>query len=443
MESLATVPIAALGFGTGFVHTEIPVEIIETARRVGLTLFEVPLPTPFIAISRWFADRVYDERYSLLRQIAAAQKGLVAALVNDLSLKSLVVKLSELLGGAVAVIDVHGTVLGTHPVRAVWPPVAELRTIAALAWDQDQGTDSTASDRDEESITSVAVDIEGVTVAYLCAVTRRDLDTVVQFAVSLIGLELARRQAVLTGNREMLGQVIEDVVAEHISAGEAVRRFEIHGLDVESAFRVLIGRVDGKVDRLRRVPWNLVDLVSERSSHPFAALAGGTVVVITYADDDHVESGRALLSALSRLGPGASVGVSGVHHGVQGVRVGMFEARRASSHGPGLHLAESVEALSLAGLLLSNSLVPVKDIALAALGPLIDYDTRKTADLVNTLKTYLQQDCSPARTAQALFIHRNGLQYRLDRIAELTGRNLASVEDRAHLWLALTALEMP
>lgn len=438
VRRISGVPVAALGFATGFVHQSVPDEIIDTAREVGLVLFEVPLPTPFTAISRWFADRLYDDRYKLLRQVAAAQKELVAALVNDLSLRSLVLKLNGLLGVAVAVIDAHGELLASSPGRTVWPPVSELHVVA-----QQLNRDEYAQSQSPSAMTAAAVDIEGVTVAYLCAATSPELSTLMQFAVDLIGLELARRQAVLTGNREMLGQVIEDVLAEHVSAEESIRRFAIHGLDINSSFRVLVGDVDCSPERLRRIPWNVAELVGEHSEDLFAALVDDSVVTIDASGRDSDQVAGALLETLSRLGSGAAVGVSRPHRGVHGLRIGLFEARRAVSQGPGRHSAEEVNQLSLPGLLLFNSTVPVRDIALATLRPMIDHDRQRGTDLVNTLRVYLDSDCSAARTAEALFIHRNGLQYRLERIATLTGCNLASVEDRAHLWLALSALDIP
>jgi purine catabolism regulator len=332
------------------------------------------------------------------------------------------------------VIDVHGQVLASHPKRARWPEIAELRSIADY-----QATSDFAGD---EPLTIAAVEIEGVVVGYLCAAAPPGRSPVIAFAIHLVGLELARRQAVLTGNREMLGQVLEDIIAEHLPSSEAIRRLALHGLDVEQDYRVLIGRVDCPAVRLRRVPWNVLDLVEGHSGEPYGALIGDSVVVISPANNPPEQSLDALFEALSRLGPNAAVGISAVHRGVRGIRIGHFEASQAVARGPGRHGLTSVEPLTLAGLLLSNSNVPVRDIAMSTLQPLIDYDSSRDGDLMKTLRVYLATDCSPGRAAQQLFIHRNGIQYRLDRIAALTGRNLASFEDRAHLWLALSALEL-
>lgn len=60
-----------------------------------------------------------------------------------------------------------------------------------------------------------------------------------------------------------------------------------------------------------------------------------------------------------------------------------------------------------------------------ALSILSRYDRGNGMDLYHTLKIYLQCDCSVKDTAQALFIHRNTLNYRLERIQALTQINLS------------------
>jgi len=49
--------------------------------------------------------------------------------------------------------------------------------------------------------------------------------------------------------------------------------------------------------------------------------------------------------------------------------------------------------------------------------------------LQRTLSTWFAHNAQPGTTAKALFIHRNTLEYRLNRIAELTGLNLNSFDD--------------
>lgn len=70
------------------------------------------------------------------------------------------------------------------------------------------------------------------------------------------------------------------------------------------------------------------------------------------------------------------------------------------------------------------------------LGPLLSYDRRKNADLVETLTHYLDCGGNYDAAAESLTIHRSTLRYRLGRIRDISGRDLQDVEDRLNLHLA-------
>jgi hypothetical protein len=61
------------------------------------------------------------------------------------------------------------------------------------------------------------------------------------------------------------------------------------------------------------------------------------------------------------------------------------------------------------------------------------------ADLVRTLRTLVAAGLDRARTSAALHVHRNTLAYRIGRIEQLTGLDLAQPRDLAIAYLALTA----
>jgi sugar diacid utilization regulator len=73
------------------------------------------------------------------------------------------------------------------------------------------------------------------------------------------------------------------------------------------------------------------------------------------------------------------------------------------------------------------------------LGPLIDYDTDKDARLVDTLSCYLECGGNYDSTAKMLSLHRSTLRYRLQRIRDISGRNLNNPNTRFNLQLATRA----
>lgn len=57
--------------------------------------------------------------------------------------------------------------------------------------------------------------------------------------------------------------------------------------------------------------------------------------------------------------------------------------------------------------------------------------------LRRTLQAWFRHNVQPLATSIALFIHRNTLEYRLNRISELTGLDLGNFDDRLLLYIAL------
>jgi DNA-binding PucR family transcriptional regulator len=73
------------------------------------------------------------------------------------------------------------------------------------------------------------------------------------------------------------------------------------------------------------------------------------------------------------------------------------------------------------------------------LGPLLDYDARKPADLVPTLSRFLELGQAYDATSEALAIHRSTLKYRLQRIREISQRDLSDPDTQFNLQLATRA----
>jgi DNA-binding PucR family transcriptional regulator len=65
------------------------------------------------------------------------------------------------------------------------------------------------------------------------------------------------------------------------------------------------------------------------------------------------------------------------------------------------------------------------------------WDAEHGADLLPTLRAFLDNDGKWRQTARALHIHHNTLKYRAERICALTGRDLDGLRGRIDFALAL------
>jgi DNA-binding PucR family transcriptional regulator len=73
------------------------------------------------------------------------------------------------------------------------------------------------------------------------------------------------------------------------------------------------------------------------------------------------------------------------------------------------------------------------------LGAILRYDRAHGSELVATLSVFLECGGNQEQTADALTIHRSTLKYRLKRIREISGYDLADVDTHLNLHLATRA----
>ncbi len=74
------------------------------------------------------------------------------------------------------------------------------------------------------------------------------------------------------------------------------------------------------------------------------------------------------------------------------------------------------------------------ELARMLIAPLAREDGLRGNNLIATLRAYYESGARVDRTASALFLHRNSVRYRLDRVRTLVGVNI----DEPHVIAALT-----
>ena len=77
-----------------------------------------------------------------------------------------------------------------------------------------------------------------------------------------------------------------------------------------------------------------------------------------------------------------------------------------------------------------------RDLLHPALGMLENYDVENGADLLETLRVYVETGCNQSETAQKLYVHLNTLKYRLKRINEIAGVDFKDRDTLFHIELS-------
>jgi PucR C-terminal helix-turn-helix domain/GGDEF-like domain len=169
---------------------------------------------------------------------------------------------------------------------------------------------------------------------------------------------------------------------------------------------------------------------------------GEVVALCPAAGRGEYEEVRAACARLAAApaASGFAIGIGGLQDGLGGVAMGFAEAREAAVAAGG----ESGAAVAFGDILVPHLLRTSPDadrLLRAVLEPVTAYDAERNADLLATLRTYIDCGFSPTRSAERLIVHPNTVLYRLGRIRELTGRDPRDPDDVVLLALALKQVD--
>ncbi|HEY6762040.1 MAG TPA: helix-turn-helix domain-containing protein [Baekduia sp.] len=178
---------------------------------------------------------------------------------------------------------------------------------------------------------------------------------------------------------------------------------------------------------------------------PLIGLRQGDLVAlypVSVPDDLHAVAADCRAVAAALAGSDVSIGMSGWAAGLQAITDSYGRAREAAEIGAVIGISD--RALELEDVLVDHLVLSsdhAQQILSDILRPLVEYDRDRHAELVPTLKAYLDTGANLAHSAKDLMVHANTVAYRLRRIAELSGRDPRRLGDLLVLSLALKQAE--
>ncbi|HEX5994461.1 MAG TPA: PucR family transcriptional regulator ligand-binding domain-containing protein [Jiangellales bacterium] len=404
---LAGVPVAAVGFGTGLRHPEIPRALTRAARAAGLPLLEVPYSIPFVKISRFIADAVIADRFKDVARVSSLTSRLAAALSRGTLLWDLLRVIADDVEGPVAVLDGDGVVIASWPLHTEWTPVDALPGSAppANSGTYAVGLDS-AGGRDQVLVARSALAAQSVQATLSAAAT-------------LVAIDLSRRTEEASGGTRMAA-FLDNLTDWTTPTAALARAMRAAGLTPDAPTLVIVGRPDASYSGSLRprltVPRVLPVVQSIRRGD-------GLVVFGQQADD---EAAEAVLGLFAKEMPDRQIVVAGPARDAEQLRMVLASARGALGRSSRPCRARAFDIESIIASAAGRGGGAAGENFLA---PLLSYDERVKGDLVKTLRAYLRADAQPGQTASRLHIHRNTLRYRLSRIEQLLGIDLDRVDD--------------
>lgn len=256
---------------------------------------------------------------------------------------------------------------------------------------------------------------------------RRILDRVGLFVAVLGLISKAAERAEQRLHAEVLDELISGRVRDRGRLRESLARFGIHPAD--HLRMLLVEDTPGVEQPLRAEMMGRPGLLAQHDEH---------WCLLTNEES----LGDAVLEALRTVGVPARVGTSGQVQDPSEVAGAHRRAHMALASLRGLQREGVADGSKLRAI---DAVVEAADDnhpLLTALQPLIDHDAERGTALTLTAWTYLEADQSVADAAAGLFLHRNTVRQRLQRIRAILGDDWESGSRRLELHLALWIWQM-
>ena len=458
VERLAAHHLAGVGFGTGFGHDEVPPALLVRAQELSFPAFEVPFDLPFIAITEKAFGRLVNDQYEVLQRGIAMHKRLQRIVIEERGLPEVVRALSAAIGGAVVVLDGRGETLSSAGFRRPWPSAAledlgeEIRRRGANG--HGPGPVAFAPQHPDVYGHSLALPVvtraQAPPQAWLAAAREGeglgDFERLIlQQAVTVVALELMRQRVVRETEHRLAGDLIAGALSGRVGADELEGRLRPFGVGETAAVLVFDARAVAHVEAvLAELDRALADagvrgLVTGHERLACAVVDAGPVDPVEVARRVRERLATPLRAAASRPGP-----VAGLKRSFHEARCALEASGMAPGPDPDVASFRDLGAFQL--LLSLQDEEALRLYCDALLGPLDAAGQRPGAldpdELMRSLEVFIEENGQWERAARRLFCHRHTLRYRMRRIEELTGRDLARARDRIELWLALRGREL-
>lgn len=412
VERLAAVPVSGIAFATGIAHRILPKGLVAACIRYDVPLLEIPSVVPPLQLDRHVESVLRAERLALGEQGWALADECARLANSGAELVTLLASIHRVVGSPIAIYDAFGSVLAQYPESVKWPSGPKRKPMSGM--------------------TRIPLPM-GLNEPCLLEVRETRVNLPVESLLgpvsSIVALHLNRSVSADTSRHHDMRLFIERCSDWDDSPhGDIVNSFRALELESSRETTLLVAEMGGE---FASTSWQIRLLLHELFGEVRVTEIGTVLTALAQQPKDSFET---VADRLLSINPNQPLLLHSPTRSLHELRLGVAHL---------LRLLPSTLEPTLAPELSLNAIIDVtagrgaQEAADHFLAPLSQLESSKSETLLTTLKTYLACDAQPSRTCEALFIHRNSLNYRLRNIERLLDVDLSSLAGLTTCFLAL------
>ncbi len=449
---------------------------IQTAHDHGLLLLSMPAPPDLTRLMSALSRAIEGGSLAQLRHSLNWQRGLFTQAIAGAGFEEMARAIAAGLGVPVLVEDRQFNLLAAaNPgpscdvfdeiVAAGGTPVEALKTFEERGLTRSLRSEKAGIYLPGGSVHSIGRHIHPVAIgdeihgfmSILEADGHLSDDVVARLAAAAIaiGVEFLKQGGVAESEQKMRRDFFRDLLFANYSMSQETlhRRASYLGYSLSSAYWAIVVEFDtvpsedALPEQLKQLVSTLNALLSFRQALVVSEAQGATILYPVKEGQPSLDKIKQLAETIrqkiGQTSPGwtVSMGIGMLYNDLLSIPKSYREAGHAVKIGRALKGSSQIHSFADLGiyrmlLQFASSRNPSEFFS-EALERLLEYDQQADKELVKTLAAFLECNGNLTETSERLYIHRNTLKYRLERIRDITQIDLDDSENRLILHLGL------
>lgn len=470
IERLAVRKLSALAIQTGFYMHSIPKEFIEAADAYQLPLFEIPSHLNFSMITKDILQQVVNHQFQRLEYSEDIHRQLIQLVLSNCGIDNISQVLSHWTNGDVVIYD------------RLWDPKAytcssefknkhEAFLASMLQELSHSGNDERLLTEKQVVMMTLPLDHSTYELALSPIVGNGEIlgflvmtktnETIGELNLLALGhastvcaLEFLKQNVIKETELRLRGDFLEELVNGEFNSETAVtEKAKSLGFPLSSSHCVVMFRFEQNpaYDVWKKLLAALDKYLTEKDGF-FLLKHRSDSMFLLLESKQPSDSIFRLMDEFKTKWTDLSqqpirIGIGGNRSRLSDIQQSAAEAENAMKYGlilvqyNGIAVYSDLRAYHPMIQMLEQgmSLAPFYE---RVLDELIRTDAKSSSELLHTLEMFLYHNMNIQNTAAALFIHRHTLRYRLNRIAQISQKNLDDHQDRLQVQLAIMAFQL-
>jgi len=283
-------------------------------------------------------------------------------------------------------------------------------------------------------------------------------------ASTIIALEFLKKISVQEVENKYKAEFFEDLISfDDRRKRKAIERANYYRFRPEANYSILtvyVNRKESEIDNgdelnqyINKIIY-LIDLGSKGEDRTYLIANKGSKINILFMWDDitnHAKDSRHIAENIAHLieqkigNIRFRIGVGRVYKGIEESYKSLHDAEKAVEASKS-YVEEKIiefEKLGIYKIFCQDHLKDeLRSFFSSTLKPLVDYDRKRDTELVKSLEVYFQTNGNLKKMSEVLYTHYNTVLYRINRIQEITAKDLDCEYDRYGLQTALKIMHI-